>query len=50
MKYRLKSTRHVKYLLHAHLVFTPKYRKRIFTQGHLETIKEIFENLCKKIV
>jgi len=31
MKYELKSTRHAKYLLHAYLVFTPKYRKKIFT-------------------
>jgi len=49
MKYRLKSTRHAKYLLHAHLVFTPKYRKKIFTREHLETLKEVFENVCKKM-
>jgi putative transposase len=49
MKYKLKSTRHAKYLLHAHLVFTPKYRKKIFTKEHLETMKEVFENVCKKI-
>jgi len=49
MKYKLKSTRHAKYLLHAHLVFTPKYRKKIFTKEHLKTMKEVFENVCKKI-
>ncbi len=49
MKYKLKSTRHAKYLLHAHLVFTPKYRKKIFTKEHLETMKEVFENVCKKM-
>ena len=49
MKYKLKSTRHAKYLLHAHLVFTPKYRKKIFTKEHLETMKEVFERVCNKI-
>jgi len=49
MEYKLKSTRHAKYLLHAHLVFTPKYRKRIFISEHLQTMKEIFENVCKKM-
>ncbi|WP_456471316.1 IS200/IS605 family transposase [Caminibacter sp.] len=49
MKYKLKSTRHATYLLHAHLVFTPKYRKKIFTKEHLETMKEVFENVCKKM-
>lgn len=48
MKYELKSTRHAKYLLHAHLVFTPKYRKRIFTKEHLELMREVFEFICKE--
>jgi len=46
MKYELKSTRHAKYLLHAHIVFTPKYRKKIFTKEHLEVMREVFENIC----
>ena len=46
MKYELKSTRHAKYLLHAHMVFTPKYRKKIFTKEHLEVMREVFENIC----
>ena len=46
MKYELKSTRHAKYLLHAHIVFTTKYRKKIFTKEHLEVMKEVFENIC----
>jgi putative transposase len=49
MKYELKSTRHAKYLLHAHLVFTPKYRKKIFTKAHLELMKEVFESVCKNM-
>jgi len=48
MKYKLQSTRHAKYLLHAHLVFTPKYRKKIFIKKHFELMREVFENVCKK--
>jgi len=47
MKYQLKSTRHAKYLLHAHIIFTPKYRKKIFTKEHLELMREVFSNICK---
>lgn len=48
MKYELLSTRHAKYLLHAHLVFTPQYRKKIFIKEHLDFMKKIFENVCNK--
>lgn len=44
--YKLKSTRHAKYLLHAHLVFTPKYRKKIFINKHLIMMNEIFQKIC----
>ena len=47
MKYKLKSTRHAKYLLHAHIVFTPKYRKKVFTKGHLEVMRKVFDDICK---
>ena len=46
MKYNLKSSRHSKHLMHAHLVFIPKYRKRIFTKEHIDYMKEIFTNIC----
>jgi len=46
MKYELKSTRHAKYLLHAHIVFTPKYRKKIFTKEHLDLMKTVFSDIC----
>jgi len=48
MKYELMSTRHAKYLLHAHLVFTPKYRKKIFTKAHFELMNEVFIDVCNK--
>ena len=49
MQYELKSTRHAKYLLHAHLVFTPKYRKKIFTKDHLDLMNTIFTDVCHKL-
>lgn len=49
MKYQLQSTRHAKYLLHAHLVFTPKYRKKIFTKEHFDLMYQVFENVCTKM-
>lgn len=45
----LRSTRHAKYLLHAHLVFTPKYRKKVFKKAHLALMKEVFERVCKEM-
>jgi putative transposase len=47
LKYELKSTRHAKYLLHAHIIFTPKYRKKIFIKEHLDLMKTVFEGICK---
>lgn len=46
MKYELQSSRHAKYLLHAHLIFTPKYRKKIFTKEHLDYMREILTKVC----
>ena len=48
MDQELKSTRHAKYLLHAHLVFTPKYRKRVFKKEHLDLMKMVFTDICLK--
>ena len=47
MKYELKSTRHAKYLLHAHIIFTTKYRKKVFTKEHLNLMEEVFKNICE---
>lgn len=46
MKYELQRSRHSRHLLHAHLVFTPKYRKKIFTKEHLDFMNIIFKNVC----
>ena len=48
MKYQLSSTRHAKYLLHAHLVFTPKYRKKIFIKAHLMLMQAVFKDVYEK--
>ena len=48
MEYQLQSTRHAKYLLHSHLVFTPKYRKKIFTKAHIDMMREVFTDVCFK--
>lgn len=47
MKYELQKSRHSRHLLHTHLVFTPKYRKKLFTKQHLTFMKVIFESVCK---
>ncbi len=42
-----RSGRHVVFLIHAHLVFTPKYRKRIFEGIHLEAIEGYARKVCE---
>ena len=42
-----RSARHSVFLLHAHLVFTPKYRKPIFCGDHLKVMEHIFQRVCE---
>lgn len=42
-----RSGRHCVYLLHAHLVFTPKWRRKVFTAAQLETLRAIFAEVCQ---
>lgn len=44
----IRTGRHCVFLLHAHLVFVAKYRRTVFTQSHFETMKAIFEYICKE--
>ena len=46
-KQELRSGRHCVFSLHAHLVFTTKYRKRVFKKKHIEHMQEIFNSVCK---
>lgn len=41
-----RSGRHVVFLLHAHLVFTPKYRKNIFDDAHLQALEAYARKVC----
>jgi putative transposase len=43
---KYNSGRHCVFLIHAHLVFTPKYRKKVFKKGHLAYLKTIFASVC----
>jgi putative transposase len=41
-----RSGRHCIFLLHVHLVFTPKYRKNIFERRHLGHLEKTFQEVC----
>jgi putative transposase len=42
-----RTGRHCVFQLHAHLVFTPKYRFDVFTKKHIQAMKEIFRVVCE---
>ena len=42
----IRTGRHCVFLLHVHLVFVTKYRKAVFQEKHLQTLKRIFEKIC----
>jgi putative transposase len=42
----LRRGRSVVYTLHAHLVFTPKYRRGVFTDDILTRCEEIMRDVC----
>ena len=41
-----RSGRHCVFLLHAHLIFTPKYRKPVFERKHIDAMRTIFAKCC----
>ena len=43
----IQHGRHCVFNLHVHLVFVTKYRKCIFTQKMLSTLRQIFEGVCQ---
>jgi putative transposase len=47
MKTEIRTGRHCAFNMHAHLVFVTKYRKSVFTKKHLESLRAIFEKVCK---
>ena len=44
----IRTGRHCVFLMHVHLVFVTKYRKKIFDQSILDSMKEIFQKICKE--
>lgn len=44
---KTQSLSHTKWLCKYHIVFTPKYRRKIIFAQLRDSIKEIFQSLCK---
>lgn len=42
----IRRGRTVVYNLHAHLVFTPKYRRRVFSRKMLVTLEQVMSDVC----
>ena len=42
----IRRGRTVVFNLHAHLVFTPKYRRRVFTKKMLEQMEQVMAEVC----
>lgn len=41
-----RAGRHCVFLLHAHLVFVTKYRRKVFTKEILQDFRKIFKDIC----
>lgn len=42
----IRTGRHCVFGMHVHLVFVAKYRKDVFTEVMLHTMKEVFDRVC----
>ena len=42
----IRTGRHCVFLMHVHLVFVTKYRRKVFTRQFLEDLREIFTGVC----
>jgi putative transposase len=47
MSSEVRTGRHCVFVLHVHLVFVTKYRKKIFEQRHIDYLRDIFSKVCK---
>jgi putative transposase len=45
-KQEFRTGRHVVYQLHAHLVFVPRYRWKVFDADALERLRKAFRSVC----
>ncbi|WP_208605869.1 transposase, partial [Streptomyces albus] len=43
----VRKGRSVVHTLHAHLVFTPKYRRNVFTDAVLTRCEEVMRKVCE---
>lgn len=43
----IRTGRHCVFNLHVHLVFVTKYRRKVFTQIILDSMRGIFEEVCR---
>jgi putative transposase len=43
----IRHGRHCVFLMHVHLVFVAKYRKKLFTKEVLEFMESVFREVCK---
>ena len=47
MHAKVNGLAHTKWTCKYHIVFTPKYRRKIIYNQYRESLKEILKNLCK---
>ena len=48
-KLRVNKSRHAAHLLHVHIVFVTKYRKKVFSDLHLSAFKEAAIKVCEDL-
>lgn len=42
----IRSGRHCVFVMHVHLVFVTKYRRRVFDKAAIDRLKELFTKIC----
>ena len=45
----IRHGRHCVFLMHVHLVFVTKYRRRVFEARHIEYMRGLFARLCSEL-
>ncbi|NCC85463.1 MAG: IS200/IS605 family transposase [Clostridia bacterium] len=45
----IRTGRHCVFLMHVHLVFVTKYRRRVFEARHIEYLRGLFARLCSEL-
>ncbi|MDO9582535.1 MAG: IS200/IS605 family transposase [Desulfomicrobium sp.] len=45
----IRTGRHCVFLMHVHLVFVTKYRRRVFDARHIEYMRGLFARLCSEL-